>query len=129
VQLRVNRASIADAFASSRMLRGLLVGIEPTDPPTSVVAAVLLIVAATGRIAFASARAGRIDPTEALRYEDARPSLALRHHDSLGGFCGLYVERLFVFVGFVPFCFRECRGDLLRASSCPWCLRGPGRQA
>jgi predicted permease len=57
------------AFAASRVLRGLLFGVEPTDPATFAVASVLLVVAALAASYLPARRAGRIDPTEALRYD------------------------------------------------------------
>ena len=57
------------AFAFSRVLRGLLFGVEPTDPLTFATASVLLVAAALVAAYLPARRAGRIDPTEALRHE------------------------------------------------------------
>ena len=57
------------AFAFSRVLRGLLFGVEPTDPLTFATASVLLVAAALVAAYLPARRAGCIDPTEALRHE------------------------------------------------------------
>ena len=57
------------AFASSRVLRGLLFGVEPTDPATFAVSSVLLVTATLAASYLPARRASRIDATEALRYE------------------------------------------------------------
>jgi putative ABC transport system permease protein len=62
-------AGIGVALASSRVVQGLLYGIEPADPVTYVV--VVLATLAVGLLAAAvpAVRAARVDPVEALRAE------------------------------------------------------------
>jgi putative ABC transport system permease protein len=57
------------AVACSRVLRGLLFGVEPTDPLTFATASVLLVASALVAGYLPARRAGCIDPTEALRHE------------------------------------------------------------
>jgi putative ABC transport system permease protein len=55
------------AVPLSNLLNGLLYGIEPTDPPTIVMAAILLFVVAIGAASVPAARATAVDPMTALR--------------------------------------------------------------
>jgi len=57
------------ALASSRIMEGLLVGLEPTDPSAYVVASSILAVVALAASWIPARRASRIDPVEALRTE------------------------------------------------------------
>ncbi len=57
------------AAAVSRLARSLLVGVGPTDPPTYIVVALLLILAAGAACFIPARRAGRVDPMAALRAE------------------------------------------------------------
>lgn len=60
---------VAGSLASSRLLRNLLVGVEPTSPALLAIAT-LVIVAAAGCAAYLPARrAASVDPTLALRHE------------------------------------------------------------
>jgi predicted permease len=57
------------ALAATRLISTLLYGLKPTDPPTIVMAA-LLMVAATAFAGYVpSRRASKVDPMVALRYE------------------------------------------------------------
>ena len=58
---------LAGAFAISRVLKALLVGITPTDPVTFVGITVLLAVVATAACLLPARRATRVDPLIALR--------------------------------------------------------------
>jgi ABC-type antimicrobial peptide transport system permease subunit len=57
------------AIASTRALRSMLFGVEPTDPTVFVAVVALLVTSAIGAALMAAARAARIDPTVALRSE------------------------------------------------------------
>jgi putative ABC transport system permease protein len=59
----------AAAVASTRVLRALLFGVEPTDLFTMMVAALLFMAVAALACYFPARRATQIDPMEALRYE------------------------------------------------------------
>ena len=62
-------AGVAGALALSRVLEGLLYGVEPTDPLT--IGAVVALLAAVALVAnlLPARRAARADPVAALRYE------------------------------------------------------------
>jgi len=60
---------LAAAFGLSRLVRGLLFGVEPTDPTTFVAVSVLLALVALGACVLPARRAARMDPLVALRYE------------------------------------------------------------
>ena len=62
-------AGLALAFASTRVLRGLLFETEPLDPATLLAAAAVLVGAALLASYLPARRATRIDPVEALRAE------------------------------------------------------------
>ena len=55
------------AVPLSRLLNGLLFGIEPADPPTIALAAVLLVAVAVGAAWVPARRATAVDPIAALR--------------------------------------------------------------
>ena len=55
------------AVPLSRLLSGLLFGIEPADPPTIALAAVLLVAVAVGAAWVPARRATAVDPIAALR--------------------------------------------------------------
>ena len=56
-------------FATTRLIRNRLWGIEPHDPVTLGVAALLLIVICVLAAWIPARRAAKVDPMEALRYE------------------------------------------------------------
>jgi predicted permease len=57
------------AIPLSNLMNGLLFGIEPADPPTIAMAAVLLLVVAVGAALLPARRATAVDPMTALRGE------------------------------------------------------------
>jgi ABC-type antimicrobial peptide transport system permease subunit len=57
------------AFGASRLIRGLLFGIEPSDATTYIVVAAGLLGVALLASYLPALRASRIDPVRALRYE------------------------------------------------------------
>jgi ABC-type antimicrobial peptide transport system permease subunit len=62
-------AGAAGAFGLTRLLGGLLYGVEPTDPMTFAVVAIALSAAALAACWGPARRAARINPTAALRHE------------------------------------------------------------
>jgi ABC-type antimicrobial peptide transport system permease subunit len=55
------------AFATTRVLRSLLEGVGPTDPPTFLVATAVLLLASLAAALVPATRAARTDPLESLR--------------------------------------------------------------
>jgi macrolide transport system ATP-binding/permease protein len=62
-------AGTAVALVTSRLVATLLYGLKPTDPPTLVAAALLMLVAAAVAGYLPARRAARVDPMLALRHE------------------------------------------------------------
>jgi ABC-type antimicrobial peptide transport system permease subunit len=60
---------IPAALAASRLLQGLLFGVQPMDPLTVMGAALAMFVVAALAAYLPARRASRIDPMAALRYE------------------------------------------------------------
>ncbi|MFL6567922.1 MAG: FtsX-like permease family protein, partial [Chthoniobacterales bacterium] len=60
---------VCGALATSRVLRGMLYGIEPTDPATFASVMIALFAVALTAIYFPARRAMNVQPMEALRYE------------------------------------------------------------
>jgi hypothetical protein len=60
---------VGAALALSRVLNGMLFGIEPTDPATYVAVTLLLAAAALAACAVPAIRATQVDPAQALRAE------------------------------------------------------------
>jgi putative ABC transport system permease protein len=57
------------SFATTRLLAGLLYGVEPTDAPTFLAVALLLSTVALGASSVPAWRASRVDPMVAMRRE------------------------------------------------------------
>ena len=60
---------LAGSFALTRVMRGMLFGVTPTDATTFVSVSAVLIVVALLACYFPARRATRVDPLVALRYE------------------------------------------------------------
>jgi putative ABC transport system permease protein len=60
---------VAATFGVGRVMRGMLYGVEPHDPPTIAVIAVGLAAAALVACCLPAAKAARVDPVIALRQE------------------------------------------------------------
>ena len=60
---------LVGAFALTRLISGLLFGIEPADPPTFGVVAALVFAVAMVACYIPARRATRLDPSAALRCE------------------------------------------------------------
>jgi ABC-type lipoprotein release transport system permease subunit len=62
-------AGILAAAALGRTLRGLIFGVEPTDPLTLAGTVALLVLAAAAATLLPARRAARADPMEVMRAE------------------------------------------------------------
>ncbi|MGH9822528.1 MAG: FtsX-like permease family protein, partial [Blastocatellia bacterium] len=60
---------LGSALATTRLMKGLLFGVTPTDPLTFATLSVLLVTMTLIASAVPAARASRVDPMTALRYE------------------------------------------------------------
>jgi putative ABC transport system permease protein len=62
-------AGLAGALALTRVLEGFLFGVTTSDPATFVAVAAFLLLAASAACLLPAARASRVEPATALRYE------------------------------------------------------------
>ena len=62
-------AARAGAFATTRLLAGLVKGTQPNDPATFLTVTVVLLAAGLAASYLPARRAGRVDPITALRVE------------------------------------------------------------
>ena len=62
-----NRMPVVGALLLSRVVRSMLVGVEPVDPTSFGVAVGVLVLAALAAIIAPAARAARLDPALALK--------------------------------------------------------------
>jgi ABC-type antimicrobial peptide transport system permease subunit len=60
---------LAGAFALTRLIRGLLFGVTPTDFTTFITVAAMLAAVALVATLIPARRAARVDPLVALRYD------------------------------------------------------------
>ena len=60
---------LAAAFAVTRLMAGMLFGVDPSDPPTFIGMTVILALSAMLASWLPAWRASRVDPMTALRHE------------------------------------------------------------